>query len=400
MPAEEFQKPTKKSSKKILIILTLLVLMLVSASAGYLYVYRKNSTANDSVFTDGNTLPIAQKPTATKIEPPKPVFLPSPINGVMYEDKNLDALMKRPVLAVIVQNHTAARPQWGINEADVIYEALAEGGITRFMGIYWSKDTEKIMSIRSARKYFVDTLGDYANPVFMHIGYADGADNVSALGAIKKYGLRSFDLQGPNSFFRDQACQRIKASEHCAFTDTKTLWANAQKNNWQQDVSKVEKLLYKDKKNVDDSAKQLIDFTVDFGSLESFLYSTRWKYVAEKNNYVRFNPNGTPYPDGTGNSIISDVVIYQKITSVPANDSKNHIIQDVIGSGTGYIMQDGKVYPITWKKQNYATRTRYFDSLTGKEFVLNRGKMWIMQVPKQFEFKDNAPQVTATPSPV
>lgn len=393
------QKPGIKRVKTILFII--LIIGMVASSSVVIYLHTIGNKKDNTVLPPDDARPVVNK-TTTPTEPPKPKFLASPVNGVMIEEKEFNKIKDRPVLAVMIQNHTLSRPQWGLNKADVVYEALAEGGITRFMGIFWSQDAGKLMSIRSARKYYVDLLGDYKNPVYMHEGYASGDESVSAIDAMNKYGVRSLGLAG-GSLLRDHTCEKTKAIEHCAYTDTSLLWENAEKKNWKGDITALETWKYKDADDSVlslDSARDLTDFSVSFGSLESSFYDTRWKYDAVGEKYLRFNPNNTPFMDGENKQITSDVVIYQKINTVAAGDYKNHVVQDVIGNGTGYIMQDGKVFPITWKKPNYATKTRYYDAVSGAEFVFNRGRIWVMEVPKTLEYKDNAPKLTTTATSV
>jgi hypothetical protein len=333
-----------------------------------------------------------------KVEPPKPVYLESPINGKMLEEKDFNAIKNRPVLAVMIQNNTASRPEFGLNEADVVYETLAEGGITRFMGVFWSQDAAKVMSLRSARKYFVDLLGDYNNPLYMHIGYAEGADNVNAIKAIRTYGIRALENAG-GAFSRDKACERVKNTEHCAFSSTATLWGIAEKNGWKGDISKLQPWKFKDAGKETATAKDVTDVRVNFNPLNSLDYDVIWRYNKDTNKYLRFNANGTPYNDGNGKQVETDVVVYQKINSFLSGDSKGHVVQDVIGSGTGYVLQGGKSYPVSWKKPNFATRTKFSDTMTNEEFTFTRGRQWIMLVSKANDMIDNTPKPSPTATP-
>ena len=87
-----------------------------------------------------------------KKEPPKPTTLPSPLTGVQVAPE----VAESPVYASIIENSPDARPQSGLGEAGVVYEALAEGGITRFLALFLDAKPKEIGPIRSIRTYFVD----------------------------------------------------------------------------------------------------------------------------------------------------------------------------------------------------------------------------------------------------
>src|SRR5438105_14884108 len=107
---------------------------------------------------------------------------------------------KRRPLGVMIENHTEARPQSGLSSADVVYEAVAEGGITRFMGVYYCKDSIKYVGpVRSARVYYIDLLSEYGSyPLYTHVGGANcnkttgsGCENgapADALGKLEDLG--------------------------------------------------------------------------------------------------------------------------------------------------------------------------------------------------------------------
>lgn len=410
LPKERSPKPLPKRSflqnRKILIgIICLLVLSVAAVSVFAFSLFsKKTDSKSDSKTTVADNVRTATSSTPTPTPKP-PVYLASPINGIPIEESVFNSLSSKPALAVIIQNNTPSRPQHGINEADIMYETLAEGGITRFMGVFWSRDSlDRVMSVRSARKVFVDLLGDYNNPVFMHIGYSDGDPSISAIKAIRANGIRDLadtrDTQTNElSFSRDKACERIKATEHCAYSTTKRLWQIASEKNWTSNINSLTPWLFKEKgtQSTNSPGAALTDFSFTFSALSANLFGVEWKYDSVQNNYKRFNLNKTPFVDNTGKQVSSDVVIFQNISSVLSPIDHKHLVQDVIGSGTGYVMQDGKVYPVTWKKPNFKTRTKYYDATTGREFIFNKGRFWITLPPKNVKFKDLTP---ATPSPL
>jgi hypothetical protein len=391
------KKPWQRIDKKYYYVGAIVTLLVIVGIIGAVFASKMSNNTKKNKDNNGQAsdLPtnIGDNPTNTPgntntpTQPPVPQFVESPINGKKIDGKRYEEIKSRPPLAVIVQNSTEARPQVGINQADVVYETLAEGGITRWLAIYWSQDAEKIMSVRSLRKYFADITGDYKNVVLMHIGYAEGATNVNAMTSVNVNKIKDLGFRA-DSFFRDQVCQKTKAQEHCAYTSTSTLWNLAKASNWNADINAMQRWKFKeDNSQVNANGADLAAFTTNFSSLSSGSYSVTWKYDPNEKNYKRYYLNGTAHSDSTGTQIFADVVIYQKINSFPANDEKHHQVQEVIGSGTGHVMQNGKVYDITWKKPDYSTRTKFFDATTGEEFVFNNGRIWNMLVAKGLSYQ-------------
>lgn len=377
------------------VILCVVLITAVVLNFGSLFKYNIKIDGPDKNTKDDD-LPV--KPTPVPI-----VYVENPINGLMIKEDEYNLLKNRPILAIMVQNNISSRPEYGLNQADLVYETLAEGGITRFMGIFWSNDVERVQSIRSARKYYVDLLGDYNNPVYMHIGYSDGDQKISAIQAMNKYGIRRISGTA-GSFSRDKDCEKVKAVEHCAYTDTERLWKIAEGNKWENDPATFKSWKFTDDDTPRSLSVPLTSFRVDFkqwaaNKSDRFYqdYSVIWKYDSVSGKYLRYNHDSTPYLGADGLQIETDTIIYQKIVSYPFGDSKSHQYQEVIGTGTGYIMQNGMVNEVNWAKKDFQTKT-VFSSKNGEEFKFKRGKIWVMLVPKYYDYTLLAP--TPTPSVV
>ena len=389
-----FKKFTFKSKKpkffkfnqNRFIFLIILITIIALTVSGITYILYKPSIFN-TIITASNV-----NPTNTP-EVPKIIYVESPINGTFISEDKLQTLEKNKVLAVMIENLggiDGARPQSGLQDADIVYETEAEGDITRFMALFWNHNLEQnssklpvptvVKPIRSARKYFLDWEQEYNNPVYMHIGQAESTNpDTNALGALSQENI--LDLTGAtNSFNRDHKCEKIKALEHCAFSDTSTLWKIAQSNGW-TNLGNIQKLLYKDDNILDTNAssplptnKIVVSFESDFAT-----YGVNWTYDPITNSYLRFDGTNKPFIDANTNSQVNTkVLIVQKTNiSVSPDDGKYHKVIKTIGSGDAWVLQDGKSTLATWQKDSLTSRTRYFDKLTGKELSLNRGKMWI-----------------------
>jgi len=99
-------------------------------------------------------------PEDTEPEPEEPTetenrnMVPNVLTGI---DTDEELLERRPFL-ISIDNHVGARPQSGLSRADLLYELPVEGGITRFLGVFWTQDVDKIGPVRSARHYHIDLV--------------------------------------------------------------------------------------------------------------------------------------------------------------------------------------------------------------------------------------------------
>ena len=184
-------------------------------------------------------------------------------------------LAKRHPLAVIIENYTDARPQVGLDKASIIYEAISEGGITRFMAIFGPRDAVKIGPVRSARTYFVDWAAEF-DAFLAHVG-----GNLDALDKIKTDNILDLDQfgLGDKAYWREPAAGI--AIEHTMFTDTKKLYAAAKAKGWPASGD-FEALSFKEADATKAAASQRI--SIDFSEPQ---YRVVWDFDKETNTYLR-----------------------------------------------------------------------------------------------------------------
>ena len=394
-------KVKKSKSFKNVFLITLLFCVIVSlTSFGIIFGLSKHSMAS---IIASDTLNINTSPFLSTIPlTPKITYIPSPLNGELIQSDKFNLLQQNKVLAVMIENLgglSGARPQAGLQDADIVYETEAEGDITRFMAIYWNNDASttessqsiKLEPIRSARKYFLDWLLEYKDPLYMHIGQADSTNsNTDALGALSKYGIKDLaDI--PGSFNRDHNCEKIKAIEHCAYSDTQTLLKLAQDKGWVNNINStssvttISPFLYKEDKAIDINAttsnmanKVNINFEQDAAT-----YGVNWNYDITNNTYLRSDSLNKPFLDQISKKqIYTKTLIIEKTSIVVDNDIKYHKIIKTLGSDDAWIVQDGKVTLATWKKDSLTSRTHYYNKITNQELAIDRGKIWVTVTSK------------------
>lgn len=278
-----------------------------------------------------------------------------PLDGLSVKE----SLANRNPLAIMIENHLDARPQTGLSEASLIYEAIAEGGITRFMALYVWGEPEKVGPIRSARTYDLDWLSEF-NAFYAHVG-----GNYTALQQIKQYGILDLDQfkYGKGAYWREPVPG--KATEHTMYTSTKKLWDLAKKNKWKMEGSYESFEFKEDLKKSERPASASV--TINFSTPN---YQVKWLYDPETNLYKREQAKG---PEIQAKNIVVQWV--ERWPVVSAIGEKSWAMK-TIGSGKAKIFMDGKVIEGTWKKESRTSRTWFYDSL-GEKIKFNRGQTWI-----------------------
>ena len=309
---------------------------------------------------------------------------PCPLNGAMYTKNREETWGKRRPLGVMVENHTDARPVVGLSRADVIYEAVAEGGITRFLTVFLCQDAGDIASVRSARTYFLDWVLEY-DALYAHVGGANTPGPANALGQIRDYGIMDMDQFGLGFPTYWRGTDRL--APHNVHSTTKKLWEAAEERKFgpededgkRWDDNFVE-WKFKDDISLESRGNQG-DITVPFWDQYSD-YTVTWKYDREANVFRRYHGQEAQIDPLTKEHLSAKNVIVQYQTERKANDGypDGHLLYTTVGSGNALIFQDGKATSGKWVKGSRTERTKFLDS-KGKEVELVRGLVWIETVP-------------------
>lgn len=320
-----------------------------------------------------------------------------PLNGELLTKTDSAKWGLRRPLGVMIENHKDARPQSGLSSADVIYEAVAEGGITRFLAIFYCKDAPYIGPVRSARIYFIKMLQEYgSNPLYGHVGGANTPGPANALGYINDIGwglyndMNQFAVPFPY-YWRDYERLPNRVTEHTVYSSTAKLWQYAKDSRKLTNVD--EKGVAWNKtftkwKFIDDAANtdRGTVAKIDFGFWTSFAsdYAVVWNYDKVRNTYKRDN-GGVPHIDkNTGKALETKNVIVLFAKESLANDGYEggqHILYKVTGTGDALVFQNGNATKATWNKLDEETRIKFTDSVTGKEIPMVRGQVFIEILP-------------------
>lgn len=380
---------------KTIVYITSILLFGITAFTSYSFFSNNSHTltimrpVSDDYTAPSGDVAVSQK----DMEGPKTEECP--INGELLSKGYRTLWESRRPLGVMIENHTEARPQSGLQSADVVYEVVAEGGITRFLSVFYCKDAPYIGPVRSARMYFlsfVQAFGDH--PLYAHVGGANTPGPADALGTISKMGwsgyndLNQFSIPFP-TFYRDYARLKDVATEHTMYSSTQKLWAYASKSRGLSDTDKSgEKWdsTFKPWTFVDTPAADFTEpaakINYDFWEGRSD-YSVGWIYDVAKKVYTRTN-GGAPHIDkNSGEALVARTVAVVYIPESPANDGYpgGHRIYKTVGTGQGVVFEEGKAVSVTWKKPSDKDQIRLYTK-NGKELSFIRGKIWFSILPK------------------
>jgi len=269
-------------------------------------------------------------------------------------------------IAVIVDNLDRARPQAGLDQADVVYEALAEGGITRFLAVYATHDPEVVGPVRSARHYFVHWAREFGAPL-AHIGASP-----QGFGALRAGGVTSIeDGRGLGVFWRS----RDRRAPHNAYTSIAATRAKLRQATVQP--GSFGGLSFRE------GGLRLAGSPAPIAAVKygPWRYTVTWRHDPRANDYVR-HIDGAPHVDAaSGQQIRASNVLVQWVPTRPIpGDGAGRLDLADVGTGPLLAFLDGVAIEGTWSKASLGAPTAYRDR-EGRPLELNAGPTWIHIVP-------------------
>lgn len=298
-----------------------------------------------------------------------PAYARYPLNGRMAEAA---APMPRPVM-IMVENSQAARPQSGLDQADLIYEILAEGNITRFAAVYQSRSPAVVGPVRSIRPYYVE-IGDGLDAIIVHAGWSQDAINM-----IMDRSLNHFDQVYGDSAYYWRSGER--KAPHNLYTGVDRIRQGAAERKMRT-AWRGSGLPFGPVDHSDGKAAEPVHSPAGREDAQSVLipytggYSVGYRYDEESKLYRR-EMNGTAHTDKeTGRPLTAANILICKTPHKIIDHSGRRQV-DVLGPGRGYLVQHGAAKEITWKRENGTIRA--FDN--GGELELLPGQTWVQVVP-------------------
>ena len=296
-------------------------------------------------------------------------MLAAPLTGMPVTE----TVAKRPVIAVMIDDQSAARPQSGLSQASVVWQAPAEGGIPRYMALFQDTDPKSVGPVRSARIYFIAWASEW-RAVYAHVG---GSPQALAL-------LRSSQGKGKVVYDADEMrwggryLYRIKErrAPHNVYSDAKKIRA----------LAKAVGAKPRDYKAVWQFAPDAPLNERPKGSKIVVPYLANvitYAYDRKSNRWLRSVTGESKQVDaGTRQRIGPKNVVILLMSFAPLNDgSKKHRLEaQFTGKGTAWIATNGKAVKGTWKKDSMTGPTRLFTK-DGKPVTLTAGQTFVQVVP-------------------
>jgi len=348
-------QPAKKSKVGLWVGISVSIVVLGAAAAvGWM------------VFGEPNTTPMTNTTNSvSNLNTNVPVLVARPLDG-----KLVSAAEQKPQLsAVMIENLTDSRPPSGLDKASVVYEALAEGGITRFMAIFTpDQSIKEIGPVRSARPYYVSYAQAYY-PFYVHAGGSPQALSILAQSSTKVIDFNQFS--NGQYFVRD----RTRFAPHNLYTSSDKL-TFAIRDKKKPNASDPTAWNFQEEPSIDVRPLVTKDIVINYSSLN---YRVTYTYDRVLNQYSR--KHGTKaHVTRDGKQIVTNNVVVMYVQTGLYPNETQRLKMTTVGSGKAIVFNNGAATVGTWKKTSDSSREQFYDA-DGKLIPLNSGITWISVVP-------------------
>lgn len=283
-----------------------------------------------------------------------------PLTGIGAEEES-----STRAVAVVVNNHPKARPQSGLDKADIIHEVLAEGNVTRFVAVYQSEQPEKVGPVRSAREYFIDLAAGYDSFFIAH-GYSPEAREMLQRGEIDNINGMNYD----GTLFKRAS---FRKAPHNSYITYENILKGAQKKGYQMEPAPdpVPFLSKEEREKLEGQPAENV--MVSYGTPS---FDLIYEYDTESGKYHRFSGSEETVDYESKNPVLLDNLLVVQMEHKIVDSAGRRSI-NLTSGGKGYLFQKGKVNEIVWK--NEAGRIVPYKGGQKAGFV--PGKTWVNIVP-------------------
>ena len=377
---------TNKKNIVNMIAVSMLVLVLV-LSVSFMGCKAKETTVADvtaaaTTTAKQNEAEETTDPETTIEEGPNPNEITGNINMLTGQEISDSVLNSRP-FAIMIENSPDARPQSGIINADVLFEAVDEGGVTRFVSVFSSKEPDILGPVRSTRPYYAEVARSF-DPILVFWGTAPqfyivvanlGLDYLTPLGDGTGNSSITANFVDPGSGEgKDALRDSTRVAPHNAYVRLPRMKEIAADIGYSLEGGQSP---FKFKEDASEGDRgDISDISVDFSSAS---YKAEYKYDSATNTYFR-SSGGKPSLDresGDQMAFNNVIVLFTDIKN--SGDDDGHMLIRTTQIGEAYYFIDGKVIEGTWGR-NSALDPFTFKDKDGKNILVNRGKTYIGMV--------------------
>jgi hypothetical protein len=269
-------------------------------------------------------------------------------------------------IAVMVNNHPKARPQSGLNKADIVYELLAEGNVTRFLAIFQSEKPENIGPVRSAREYYIELAKGY-DGLFIAHGYSPDAKEKLDRGEIDHLNGMQYD----GTLFK-RSSDRI--APHNSYITYDKILEGAKKNNYSMEHPPSPIPFLTEAQQAELTGTPATNVTVPY--LNDSTFTAIYEYDAAIGKYTRSSDGEQTIDLNSKEPILLDNVFIVE-TDHQTIDSAGRRQIDLTSGGNAYLIQKGKLREVQWTNDN----GRILPVIDGEVGGFVPGKTWINIIP-------------------
>lgn len=344
------RKNKRKNMKKRVVICLVVAVLLASALAGFYLIRDKE-----------------------ELETTPSVELKKTVNPLTGEEIPADQKDKRPV-AVMVENSKQALPQWGLSSADIVYETVVEGGITRNMALFYNADAiPKIGPVRSVREYYPPIATPF-DSLFVHFGGSG-----TGYDAIKSCNLDDIDGITQSSAFAQDKNRISRGKEHSYYTSADLINKIVAQNQISMSRNVDNAFNFSD----DGCPKTGAAFGVNFAFSSYCPAGFTYDETSQKYKKSEFGAAQTDADTNTQIAVDNVLLLYANVTTQADGVHKSI---DLSGGGSGIYLNKGEYANINWVKKNDKSNIELTDE-NGSPITVNRGKFWICMVPNEMKGK-------------
>lgn len=300
--------------------------------------------------------------SSTPVKKAPPVKFYSKLSQLEVADQ---AAVTQAVTAVMIENSPNARPQSGLKDAELVFEAVAEGGITRFMAFYQVNKPQLMGPVRSVREAYLDIVTPFQASI-AHVG-----GSAPALKRVRSGAYRDIDQMFNGNFY-------WRSTDRYAPHNVYTSFAKLDALNQQKGYTKSDFKMFKRK--AEDNKLSQPTVTNLAINLSSPLFNTTYRYDSATNSYFR-NQAGQAHIDREKGQLNPKTIIAMSVDVYQVHDEIRWQPR-VTGSNPVHIFQDGQVIEGTWQKASAEEQIRFLDK-NNQEIAINSGQVWLVAVPKE-----------------
>lgn len=305
--------------------------------------------------------------------PPKPApKFYSPLTGVEVPD---EAATKQQVTGIMIENSPDARPQSGLKDSGVVFEAIAEGGITRFAVLYQEQKPELVGPVRSLRPYYLEWMRPFDASI-VHVG-----GSANALNEVRNGNYKDLDQFFNGDFFWRTTDRYAPHNVYTSFAKLDELnKAKGYTSSEFEGFPRVEsdKRKKQSKEGEEEapppSVANNIDINVSYGA-----FNVRYEYNTENKQYNRFQ-GGEPHMDREAGQIAPKVAIVIKVPTTLGFEDGYREQMNTIGENEAFIFQNGTVVEGKWRKESHEAQIEFLTK-DNKPIPLERGQTWVTAIP-------------------